>query len=102
MFEPLTGGELVVARDAVAMRGTYGDDLAVVGDLGFALGNGGDTVRLLTFEVWVHKDTHGGRKMIDAIKLALFKCPEVPQAREHLLDRLRQMSFVGAMRVRTV
>ena len=38
------GGELVVARDAVAMRGTYGDDLAVVGDRGFALGKGGDTV----------------------------------------------------------
>ncbi|MCI0635509.1 MAG: lamin tail domain-containing protein, partial [Actinobacteria bacterium] len=40
-------GYLVVARDAAALRAAYPRELAVVGDLDFALGNDGDTVRLM-------------------------------------------------------
>ena len=41
------GGYLVIARNAAALRAAYADDLPVVGDFDFALGNGGDTIRLM-------------------------------------------------------
>ena len=41
------GGELVVAGNAEAQRALLGENVAIVGDLGLRLSNGGDTVRVV-------------------------------------------------------
>ena len=44
------GGYLVIAGDAAALRTLVGEGVAIVGNLDFRLGNGGDTVRLVGAE----------------------------------------------------
>ena len=44
------GDYLVIAGNAAALRALYGEGVAIVGDLGFRLSNGGDTIRLIDGE----------------------------------------------------